>query len=240
MLPKLFDFDSDKMRQNFLNAYANTYIKEEIQLEQIVRNLPGFRKFLQVAAQMNGEPLNYSAIGKDIGSDHTVVRNYYDILEDTLIGFRLPPYDYSFRRQQRKSAKFYFIDTGIKRAIEKMLTVPLQRKSFDYGKAFEHFLICEIYKLCHYRNLDESLSYVRTKDDLEVDLVIERPGKTDILIEIKSTNRISESHARPLNSLCEGKKELTALLLSQDPIQKKFGSVTCLFWKDFFKFWDVI
>lgn len=232
-LPKVCDFEASEDKKKFLQAYAQTYLKEEIQVEQIVRNLPAFRRFLEVAAQMNGQPINYSKIARDIHTDHSVVRNYFEILKDTLVGFELTAYDISIRKQQRQASKFYFIDCGIKRALDKNLDIPLREKTYEYGRAFEHFLVLEFFKLCQYREKDESLHYLQTKDNVEIDLIIKRPGKTQLFIEIKSTKQITDVDFRSLLEITEGLKESKAFVLSNDPHKKSVGQVQALYWKDF-------
>ncbi|HCU23477.1 MAG TPA: ATPase, partial [Deltaproteobacteria bacterium] len=116
-LPEIFSFENASDKSAFLKAYGETYLKEEIITEQIVRNLPPFRRFLDVAAQMNTEVINYSNIAKDIHSDPKTVSGYYDILEDTLLGFRLHAYHRSIRQRQKKAAKFYLFDTGVARTL---------------------------------------------------------------------------------------------------------------------------
>ncbi|MBI4374229.1 MAG: ATP-binding protein [Deltaproteobacteria bacterium] len=233
MLPKICEFDEEENKKRFLQAYANTYLKEEIQAEQIARNLPGFRKFLEVAAQMNGQPVNYSKIGRDIHTDHSVVKNYFEILKDTLIGFELTAYDISIRKQQRKAPKFYFIDCGIKRALDKSLDIPLRERTYEYGQMFEHLLILELFKLCQYRERDESLHYLQTKDNVEVDLVIKRPGKPSLFIDIKSTKQVSDTDFRSILEITDGLKEAKALLISNDPNKKSAQHVEALHWQTF-------
>lgn len=234
-LPKIFTFDQASDKKKFLKAYANTYFKEEIQAEQIVRNLPGFRKFLEVAAQMNGQPINYSKIAKDVHTDHSVIRNYFQILEDTLVGFTLPAYDESVRKQQRQASKFYFIDCGIKRALDKSLDIPLQERTYEFGRAFEHFFILECFKLCQYREKDESLYYLLTKDDVEVDLIVKRPGRPKLFIEIKSTQNVTDADFKSIAAITNGLKNVEALLVSRDPHKKKKDHVNACHWEEFLR-----
>lgn len=232
-LPKIYEFSDDMDKKRYLQAYANTYLKEEIQAEQIVRNLPGFRRFLEVAAQMNGKPVNYSKMAREVHTDHSVVRGYFSILEDTLIGFQLPAFEWSIRKQQRKAAKFYLIDCGIKRAIDKTLDVPLHPRTYEYGRAFEHFLILEIFKLCQYREKDESLFYLQTKDGMEVDLIIQRPGKNCLFLEIKSTNQVSDVDCSALNKICKGLDNVRPIVVSLDTHAKLLSNVQAYHWQHF-------
>ena len=112
-LPKIFHLDTNEEKSEFLKAYVNIYLKEEIFQEQLVRNTDGFRKFLPIAAQMNGKIINFNAIAKDLRLDWTTVKTYFEILEDTWLGFFLPAYDRSLRKQQLKASKFYLFDIGV-------------------------------------------------------------------------------------------------------------------------------
>lgn len=232
-LPKIFEFSDELDKKRYLQAYANTYLKEEIQAEQIVRNLPVFRKFLEVASQMNGKPVNYTKIARDIHTDHSVVRNHFSIMEDTLIGFLLPAYEFSIRKQQRKAAKFYLVDCGIKRALDKTLDIPLRSKTYEYGRAFEHFLVAEFFKICKYRERDESLSYLQTKDGAEVDLIIQRPGKSSLFLEIKSTSQVTDPNFTILTKMCSDVTNVKGFVLSMDPHMKSVSGVTAYHWQQF-------
>ena len=191
-LPKVYQLATDEERADFLRAYSLTYLKEEIAAEQIVRKINPFRGFLEVAAQSNGQILNYAKIAQDVGVDPHTVQTYFGILEDTLVGFRLPAFHRSIRKRQQSHPKFYLFDTGIKRALERAFHQSLVPRTTAFGNAFEHFLILEIARLNDYYQNDYSLSYLRTKDDAEVDLILERPGAPLLLIEIKSTARVTE------------------------------------------------
>jgi len=176
-----------------LATYVAVYLREEIREEQIVRNLDPFSRFLEVAAQSSGQILNYSKIGRDCGVDYRAVIRYYQILEETLLGAFLPPYERSVRRQQGKSPKFYFFDLGVMRTLEGTISSPVKRSSYGYGRLFEHFIIWEVIKWNEYSRARHKLSYVATKDGAEIDLIVERGEETTLLIEIKSgTNPLIE------------------------------------------------
>src|SRR5690606_7834379 len=143
-LPSLLDRDTTASKNRYLEAYARTYLKEEIWNEHLVRKLDPFAQLLEIAAQMNGRVLNFASIGRDAGVDTKTVQSYFQILEDTLLGFFLPPYHASERKRETTNPKFYFFDTGVKRALERMLTVPVLPRTYAYGEAFEHWVILEI------------------------------------------------------------------------------------------------
>lgn len=217
--------------REYLSAYVATYLEKEIQQEQWIRNLEPFRKFLAIAAQMNGKIINRSKIAREIGVNDVTISNYYEILEDTLLGVSLPSFHKSVRKAQRQAPKFYLIDTGIKRAVEKTLTVELLPQTFAWGEAFEHWVILEIIKQASYLRLDWSFSYLQTKDGLEIDFIIDRPGQRRALIEIKSKTRVAEADAKALESLgtdIDAKAE--RFLFSLDPLEAKFGKTYALPW----------
>lgn len=230
-LPGVVNLPDAADRRRFLKAYAQTYIKEEIIAEQIVRNLPPFRKFMEIAAQQNSEIINYSNIAKDVLSDPKSISNYYDILEDTLLGFRLQSYHASIRKKQKLASKFYFLDCGVVRTLAGMIDQELVAKSYEYGQVFETFIINEIYRLLTYAERQFQLSYIRVNDDLEIDLIVERHGLPTFLIEIKSTDRVDERHARGLELLGKDFKNSIRLILSRDNEEKKLGETTAIHWR---------
>ena len=231
-LPEAFLAKTKEDSKGYFNAYTGTYLQKEIQEECWVRNLGPFRKFLAVAAQMNGKLINKSAIAREVGVDDVTIANYFEILEDTLIGFHLPAFHQSVRKAQRQAAKFYFIDPGMKRALEKTLSVELLPQTSAWGEAFEHWILLEIKKGISYGRLDWELSYLRTKDDLEIDLIIDRPGAAKLLIEIKSKDKVIEHDARALEMLGPDLDPgAERWLLSTDPLEQRFGQTRALHWR---------
>ncbi len=231
-LPEIFSFENGSDKALFLKAYAETYLKEEIITEQIVRNLPPFRRFLDVAAQMNTGVINYSNIAKDIHSDPKTVSGYYDILEDTLLGIRLPAYHTSIRKQQKKASKFYLFDTGVARVLSGQVDYDLVPKSFEYGQLFEAFVINEIHRRLTYEGKQFKLSYLRVKEDLEIDLIIERGNFAPVLIEIKSAAKVDERHAKGLLTLGADFESPKQYLISNDSDIKRFSHVLACPWKE--------
>ncbi len=185
-LPKVLSLADETDRYRFLKTYTQTYLREEIKQEQIVRKIEPFLRFLEVAAQGNGNILNYAKIARDALLDEKAVERYYEILKDTLIGYFLNPFHRSVRKRQTKKPKFFFFDMGVKRAFEGILQIPMVPGSSPYGQAFEHFFILECIRMNDYLEKDFRFAYLRTKDDLEIDLIIERPGQKTLLVEIKS------------------------------------------------------
>lgn len=231
-LPKLFTLDSDKEKAAYLRAYALTYLKEEITAEQIIRKLDPFREFLEIAAQSNGKIINYSKIANDVGVDTKTVISYFSILEETLIGFILPPFHKSIRKQQRSNPKFYFFDTGVKRSLERTLEVGLAGGTYAYGNAFEHFIIVEFIRLASYSRPDWRFSYLMTGAGTEIDLIIDRPGKPYAFIEIKSSEAVDERDTATLARFVRDFDKAEGFCISRDPLRKKIDGVLCLPWYD--------
>ena len=230
-LPKIFSMEAGD-RVAFLRSYALTYLKEEIAAEQILRRLDPFRNFLEIAAQANGTLLNYSNIARDVGVDYKTVQSYFKVLEDTLIGFELPPFHESIRKRQTQHPKFYFFDTGVKRALERTLDLPLTPRTYGYGNAFEHFLIAEIRRLADYAGHDWRYSYLRTAQGVEIDLIIDRPGESRVYLEIKSATQVDDSDCAALAKMqSDSKRPVTAIVASLSPVPKRIGKVLCLPWK---------
>ncbi|MES2614770.1 MAG: AAA family ATPase [Bdellovibrionota bacterium] len=232
LLPKIFQLKNNEDKKLFLQSYAHTYLKEEIWAEQLVRKLDPFRKFLEVAAQSNGKIINYLNIARDIGVDDKTVYSYFQILEDTLIGFYLEPFHTSLRKRVSQKPKFYFFDCGITRALARMLSTPLNPSTSYYGDCFEQFVVCEILKICSYFYPDYKFSYLKTKDDLEVDFIVERPMDKTLFIEIKSTSSIRDKDVSTLKSLIKDFSNAEFICLSNDKATKKIEEVMCYFWMD--------
>ncbi|MCB0333892.1 MAG: ATP-binding protein, partial [Bdellovibrionales bacterium] len=231
-LPEVFSLLSDLEREQFLESYSLTYLKEEVWGEHLIRNLDPFREFLSVAAQMNGKLINYTKISRDVGVDPKTVQSYYQILTDTLLGFMLAPFHPSVRKRQRLSPKFYFFDPGVVRALAGTLSVPIRPKAYAYGNFFEHFVINEIHKLNTYQRHSYELSFLRTENDVEVDLILERAGRVVWAIEIKSTESVTEDHLRHIRRLGPELHAENLLCLSKDPHQKVVHGVKCLPWRE--------
>ncbi|RMG44508.1 MAG: ATP-binding protein [Candidatus Dadabacteria bacterium] len=230
-LPKIYDFKSDLERSVYLQSYVQTYLQEEIIAEQIIRKLPPFRKFLGVAAQSNGSIINYSKIANDIRSDPVSVKNYYQILEDTLIGYLLDPYHTSIRKRQRQNPKFYLFDTGVLRAQARQLDVPVREGTYNYGMLFETFIINLVRYNLEYQFKQFELSYLTTKDGAEIDLIIERAGEKTVLIEIKSGTSVRDEELNTLNSFARDVADSEAYCLYRGNIERTVGKVSLLPWE---------
>ncbi|OFZ81452.1 MAG: hypothetical protein A2583_09355 [Bdellovibrionales bacterium RIFOXYD1_FULL_53_11] len=241
LLPKLyFPFGpasnkswTETEKTRFLQSYVRTYLQEEILIEQLVRKIRPFRSFLRVSAQMNGKIVDYTKIGDDVGVDHKTVGEYFSILEDTLLGFLLHPYHRSIRKRQGQKPKFYLFDTGVKRALEQTLNVPLVQHTTAYGDAFEHFVVLEIRKIARIIDPDIDLSFFRTHDGAqEIDLILEKPGKPPVIIEIKSSDRIPDRDIRKLAVFRSDFPKSDMIILCRERMARKSGDVLILHWAE--------
>lgn len=230
-LPKAYFSESEEQRRAFLKSYVQTYIKEEIRVEQLVRDLDPFRGFLEVAAQMNGKVLNYSKIAKEVGASDKTIHTYFEILQDTYIGFYLPAFHRSVRKSQAEHPKFYLFDLGVKRQLDRTIESKLVPSTVAYGEAFEHLVILDLIRLAHYQNKDWTFSFFRTKEGNEIDLIISPNRREEILVEIKSSSRVDESEIRFLSRLSEDFRCKAIYYLSQDPTPQRIGNVRCVPWE---------
>jgi len=230
-LPGLLAFQSTEEKTRMLQAYTRSYIQEEVLAEQLVRGVEPFNRFLPVAGQVNGTILNFSRIARDVGIDSTTAREYFKILEDTLLGFFLEPFHLSIRKRQRTNPKFYLFDLGVARALQGTLSVDLLPGNYAFGKAFEHLVILEIIRLASYRNLEYRFSYLRTKDDAEVDLIVERPDLPIALVEIKSGELIDDPTVRKLEAFARTFENAECFVLCRERQPRRVGKIQVLPWQ---------
>lgn len=228
----VYAMQNEEEKMKFLQSYAQTYIKEEIWMEQFIRKINPFRKFLEISAQCNGQIINYANIARDVGVDDKTIKQYFSILEDTLIGFFLEPFQHSFRKRLSLKPKFYYFDIGVSNALARRLSVPLVSGTHAYGNAFEHFIILEVIRLSSYYYQEFQFSYLRTKDDAEVDLIVERPGERTLFIEIKSSDNVSPEKLTVFSRLAKDFGECEAICLSRDIRAKKIENITVLPWRE--------
>ena len=214
-LPAVLNAESDLDKRRFLKAYAQTYLKEEVWGEQLIRKIEPFRRFLPLAAQMHGQPVNFSKIARAVGVDDMTVKSYFSVLEDTLLGIFLEAYSGSVRKQLRVAPKFYLFDTGIKRALEDQVDFQLKRGSFEYGQLFETTLIHEIIRRLAYKEMGYRFSYISTEGGAEIDLVISRGNRVVSLIEFKSASRIDGEDIKHLRSFQKNFKGARYYCLAQ-------------------------
>lgn len=211
-----------------LRAYVADYLKEEIVAEAAIQNIPAFAEFLRVAALSNGELLNYANIARESGVSAKVVRSYFQILEDTLLGFRLQPWRKIQSRRLVEAEKFYLFDLGVTNYLA-------QRKPTsqtpEFGKSFEQFILLELKAYQAYRDPELRFYFWRTSTGLEVDLIL---NDMEVAIEIKSSKRIHETDAKSLLELQKETKPKRLILISLEKEPKRLAdSIECLPWELF-------
>ena len=211
-----------------LAAYIQVYLKEEIKEEALVRNLSGFQRFLEVAALTDGEIVNINNIAQDCGVSATTVSSYFDILEDTLIGYRIPAYTRVMKRRLVQAPKFYYFDVGVVNHL--LHRGELTRGTVDFGHAFEHLVVQEIYAWLHYTQSGETLSYWRTYTGLEVDAVI---GDGRVAIEIKSSEEVLPRHLKGLRAFADEHPKARYIIVSLDRLNRRIEDVECIYVLDF-------
>ena len=199
-------------KADFLATYVHTYLQQEIQSEGIVRNLGGFSRFLDMAGFQCGELLSFSAIAREVQLPVRTVQSYYEILEDTLIGFRLFPWMRSVRKRLAAHPKFFFFDLGVTNAINKRLTAPFD--PLTRGKLFEQFVVLERQHLLHYLRSEAELFFWRTNHGAEVDLLIAKHGKVRAAFEIKSSPRIVGAHLSGIRAFRQEHPKVPCFVIS--------------------------
>lgn len=213
--------------QEELNAYVNTYLYEEIQAEGLVRKLPQFSRFLKVAALSNGQLINFAQIARDASVPASTVKEYYSILEDTLLGFQLNPWTKTRKRKSIETAKFYLFDPGVTHTLSQTKT--LDRNSDLYGQSFEQWIGMELRAYLSYRRSNDALCFWRSTHQHEVDFIV----GDHTAIEVKATRKTNENHLKNLALLQEEKICERYILVSQDKIETKHGPFSTLHWRTF-------
>ena len=198
-----------------LSAYIDVYLREEIKEEALVRNLDGFQRFMEVAALTNGEMVNYANIASDCGVSAVTVKEYFSILQDTLIGYMIPAYTHTMKRKLVSAPRFYYFDAGVANYL--LHRRNMVRGSVEYGHAFEHLVMQELIAYMGYTHNEQKLSYWRTYTGLEVDAVI---GDVQIALEIKSCDLVQNKHLKGLRAFAEEHADCRKIVVSLDRITR--------------------
>lgn len=231
MLPRHYLTDNPK---KLISAYIGNYLRDEIIAEARIRNVNVFTRFLEAAAFSNGEMVNYAAIASECSISAPTVKEYFQILEDTMTGRFLPSFQKRPKRRVILAPKFYFFDVGIANYL-------LKRGKIDYGSeafgsAFEHFIYQEIIAHSHYSGIEYPVYYWRTASQIEIDFVL---GDHETAIEVKATNNAQSRHLKGLKSFADEYNVKNLLLVSNDPFPRKINEILILPWKIFLqKLWE--
>lgn len=212
-----------------LDAYVNTYLREEIMAEGLIRRLPPFSRFLKTIALANGEMINFTKLANDCQVPPSTVTEYVGLLEDTLVGFLLPAWTESKKRKAIKTGKFYFFDPGITHMLAG--TETLDRNSNLYGKSYEQFICMELRAYLSHRRNKLPLMYWKSKNGHEVDFLL----GTKTAIEVKASRRVNKRDFKGLRYLDEERVFKNFILVSQDPVSTKTGKFQALHWEKFLR-----
>lgn len=213
MLPRHYLIENPAKR---LQAYVGDYLREEIKEEALTRNIASFSRFLETAAINDGEILNYNNIATDCGVSAPTVKEYFSILEETLIGYTLPAYTKTVKRRMIQAPKFYIFDIGVVNYLTHRKN--LQPGSIDYGHALEHLIVQEIMAYLSYTESELQVAYWRTASGFEVDIVISEPYSNEIkcAIEVKSCQEVQNRHLKGLRALREEHPQSRLVYISHD------------------------
>jgi uncharacterized protein len=206
-----------------LRAYLADYLKEEVAQEALVRNLPAFSEFLRVAALTSSELLNYTNVGRETGVSAKVVKGYFEILEDTLLGLRIAPWRKSKKRRLVETERFYLFDVGVSNFLcrrRPKLGTP------EFGKSFEHYLLMELLAYKSYRDPELEVSFWRTSNGQEVDFLL---NDKEVALEVKGSERSHSADTRGLSCLSEDGpvKKRIIVCLEREPrsISDRYGKI---------------
>ena len=208
MLPRHYQAANPFKR---LQAYIGDYLQEEIRAEALTRNLSTFGRFLEIAAISCGEMLNYNNIASECGVSAPTIKEYFSILEDTMIGYMIPSYKKVIKRRVIQAPRFYYFDLGITNYLLRRKRI--ERGSPEYGKTFEHFIIQELFAWSQYSTDQPELSYWRTASGYEVDAIL---GDASVAIEIKSSREIHGHHLKGLKAFAEEHPHSRRIVISSE------------------------
>ena len=228
MVPTHYLQDDGECKRS-LKAYIQDYLKEEVFAEGLTRNIPAFSRFFDAFGYSHGELTNYSNIARDCGVDSKTVKEYYQILIDTLLAIRIDPFK---KRQSRKiitkAPKYYLFDVGVANYLRKLNL--LEERGEEFGKAFEHFVLMEIIAYRAYSNKDFEINFWRTKTGLEIDFIL---AGGEIAIEVKGTSRIDKKDFNALEAFAEEYSPKRNIIVCNEKVKRLHGKIEIIPWSDF-------
>ena len=217
MLPRHYTTQNPQRR---LQAYIGDYLNEEIRAEALSRNLLSFTRFMEIAAQCSGEMIVYKNIAQDCGVSANTVKEYFSILEQTMIGYLVSGFTATSKRRAIAAPKFYYFDVGVVNYLLKRDNLTQGTETF--GHAFEHLIIQELIAYLGYSFSNEKLTYWRTSGGSEVDCII---GNGRIAIEIKSCNEVKSRHTKGLKAFQEDFPQARLIVVSLDKYKRTMGDI---------------
>ncbi|MHB1274613.1 MAG: ATP-binding protein [Candidatus Humimicrobiaceae bacterium] len=212
---------------DLVRSYIADYLKEEIAQEAQIQKIPQFSEFLRIASITSGELLNYDNVARETGVSSKIVRNYFDILENTMLGFRISPWKSSKNRRLITAEKFYLFDIGIANYLSGRQP---KEGTPEFGKSFEHFILMELRAYRSYRNPELDIKYWRTSTGYEVDFIL---ADKVVALEIKSGRMVFDIDLKSLKALREDGKVKHLLIVSQEKYPREIDSIKILPWQMF-------
>ena len=226
LLPSMFlssDIEED------LSAYVDTYLTEEIAAEGFSRNIPNFARFLTVASMSNSQLINYTNIASDSQVPVQTVKQWFQVLEDTLLGYQVESFTNTKKRKAITTSKFYFFDIGIARALR---NIPAPKENTtEFGEYFEHLICMELKSWIDYKHPRSKLTYWRSTSNMEVDFCVDE----EIAIEVKSSSNVTEKHLKGLKALREEGIFKRYVVVCQEEHPRITDGIEILPWKYFFE-----
>ena len=211
-LPPVLTSESPK---EDLHAYVGLYLQEEIRAEGLTRSIPNFSRFLETAAAMNGEIVNYTKVGNDAQLSPRTVRDYFQILQDTLVGDLLPPFQQTRTRKAVATEKFFFFDVGVTHALLERWSV--SPRTAEYGRALEHLVQRELRASLDYFRGDRRLLFWRSRSQMEVDFILTEGQKPVVAIEVKASRSVSPRDLSGLRAFGEDWPQVRRIVVSLEP-----------------------
>ena len=215
--------------QKSLRSYIHDYLQEEVFAEGLTRNVPAFSRFFEAMSYSLGELVNYTNIARDCGVDSKTVKEYYQILVDTLMGTFVCPFK---QRQSRsiitKAPKFYLFDVGVAGMLTKRTIV--EERGKEFGRAFEHFILMELLAYRSYKDLDFKIEFWRTKTGLEVDFILDQGS---VAIEVKGKSRIDKKDFHPIRAFREEFPDGKSFIVCHEAAERVYGKTRVVPWRDF-------
>lgn len=221
----------DEDRADFLRAYSEIYIEEEIRAEAISRKIGAFFRFLELAAAESGTSPNFTKLSNESGVSQPSIKEFYRILEDTLIVERVDPYLKNARKRILSSSRYYFFDLGVRNALARL---PFDKSTVNSQKGvlFEHAVILEIIRRVRVLNKNYRICFWRTSGGAEVDCVIDA-GSSVIPVEIKSSRYVTKSEIIGLKIFLEDYKKVAKegfVITMGDKMEKLTENITAIPW----------
>ncbi|MEK6558076.1 MAG: AAA family ATPase [Candidatus Margulisiibacteriota bacterium] len=225
LLPKIYQ---SERYDGLLKAYISDYLKEEILEEALTRNISAFSQFLDVMSLSNGEIINYKNIARDCGVSAPTVKEYFQILVDTLLGYYVPAYTKTIKRRAIHAPKFFLFDLGVVNSLAKRGV--LEQGSELFGKAFEHYILMELMAYSDYSEKKFSIRYWRSSSGVEVDFIL----GDSVAVEVKSTILVNSHHTKNIRALKEENLMNAYIVVSLDEKRRLTNEgIIIIPWKEF-------